>query len=151
MKIFRDFEEIIDFAIESEMDEIQFYSELAETMERKNVKQLFRSIALEKTARMLQLESMKEIGVLLDIESVHDLKIAGSFSDIDYTKKNLSYQEALIMAMNKEKDKFILYQELADCSSDKTCKQTFMSLANQEARQKLKLEIEYDEFILSDN
>ncbi|MGZ2370011.1 ferritin family protein [Ancylomarina sp. YFZ004] len=151
MKIFRNFEEIIDFAIESEMDEIQFYSELAETMERKNVKQLFRCIALEKTARMLQLESMKEIGVLLDIESVHDLKIAGSFSEIDYTKKSLSYQEALIMAMNKEKEKFILYQELADCTADKTCKQTFLSLANQEARQKLKLEIEYDEFVLSDN
>ncbi|MCZ4695559.1 hypothetical protein DWB61_12610 [Ancylomarina euxinus] len=151
MKIFRNFKEIIDFAIESEMDEIKFYSELAETMERKNVKQLFRSIALEKTARMLQLENMKEIGVLLDVENVQDLKIAGSFSEIDYTKKNLSYQEALIIAMNKEKEKFILYQELADWTSDKVGKQTFMSLANQEARQKLKLEIEYDEFILFDN
>ena len=151
MKIFRNFKEIIDFAIESEMDEIQFYSELAETMERKNVKQLFRSIALEKTARMLQLENMKEIGVLLDIENVQDLKIAGTFSEIDYTKTNLSYQEALIMAMNKEKEKFILYQELADCTHDTKCKQTFLSLANQEARQKLKLEIEYDEFILYDN
>ncbi len=151
MKIFRDFKEIIDFAIESEMDEIQFYSELAETMERKNVKDLLRSIALEKTARMLQLENMKDIGVLLDIESVHDLKIAGTFSDIDYSKTNLSYQEVLIMAMNKEKEKFILYQELADCTTDTNCKQTFLSLANQEARQKLKLEIEYDEFILHDN
>jgi len=151
MKIFRNFKEIIDFAIEGEMEEIQLYSELAETMERKNVKQLFRSIALEKTARMLQLENMKEIGVLLDIERVHDLKIAGTFSAIDYTKTNLSYQEALIMAMNKEKEKFILYQELADCTTDTKCKQTFLSLANQEARQKLKLEIEYDEFILHDN
>ncbi len=69
----------------------------------------------------------------------------------DYTKTNLSYQEALIMAMNKEKEKFILYQELADCTNDTKCKQTFLSLANQEARQKLKLEIEYDEFILYDN
>ncbi|RZT95435.1 rubrerythrin [Ancylomarina subtilis] len=151
MKIFRDFKEIIDFAIDSEMNEIQFYSELAETMERKNVKQLFRSIALEKTARMLQLENMKDIGFLLDVDCVQDLKIAGSFSEIDFTKRNLSYQEALIMAMNKEKEKFILYQELADCSTDTTCKQTFLSLANQEARQKLKLEIEYDEFILYDN
>ncbi len=151
MKIFRNFKEILDFAIESEMDEIQFYSELAETMERKNVKDLLRSIAIEKTARMLQLENMKEIGVLLDIESVQDLKIAGTFSEIDYAKTNLSYQEALIMAMNKEKEKFILYQELADCTTDTNCKQTFLSLANQEARQKLKLEIEYDEFILHDN
>lgn len=151
MKIFRNFKEIIDFAIEREMDEIQFYSELAETMERKNVKQLFRSITLEKTARIIQLENMKEMGVLLDVESMPDLKIAGTFSDIDFTKTNLSYQEALILAMNKEKEKFILYQELADCTSDVKCKQTFLILANQEARQKLKLEIEYDEFILYDN
>ena len=100
---------------------------------------------------MLQLENMKVLGVLLDIERVHDLKIAGTFSDIDYTKTNLSYQEALIMAMNKEKEKFILYQELADCTTDTKCEQTFLSLANQEARQKLKIEIEYDEFILSEN
>lgn len=151
MKVFINFKEIIDFAIESEMGEIQFYSELAETMERKNVKHLFRSIALEKTARVFQLENMKEIGVLLDVESVQDLKIAGTFSEIDYTKTNLSYQEALIIAMNKEKEKFILYQELANCTTDTKCKQTFLSLANQEARQKLKLEIEYDEFILYDN
>jgi len=151
MKIFRNFKEILDFAIESELDEIQFYSELAETMERKNVKQLFRDIALEKTARMLQLENMSETRILLDIEKVHDLKIAGTFSDIDYTKTNLSYQEALIIAMNKEKEKFILYQELADCATDKKCQQAFLTLANQEARQKLKLEIEYDEFVLYDN
>lgn len=35
MKIFRNFDEIIDFAIESEMNEIKFYSDLAEEMERK--------------------------------------------------------------------------------------------------------------------
>ena len=151
MKIFRSFNEIIDFAIESEMNEIEFYSELADIMERKNVKQLFRNIALEKTARMLQLENMKDIGVLLNIEDVQDLKIAGTFCDIDFSKRNLSYQEALIMAMNKEKEKFILYQELADCAVDQDCRQTFLSLANQEARQKLKLEIEYDEYILHDN
>jgi len=151
MKIFRSFDEIIDFAIESEMNEIEFYSELAEHMIRKNVRQLFRSIALEKTARMLQLENMKDLGILLNIEDVQDLKIAGTFKEIDFTKKNLSYQEALIMAMNKEKEKFILYQELADCAINEECKQAFLSLANQEARQKLKLEIEYDEYILHEN
>lgn len=151
MKIFRNFDEIIDFAIESEMNEIKFYSDLAEEMERKNVKLLFHNIALEKTARMLQLENMKDVGVLLDIENVQDLKIAGTLGEIDFSKKNLSYQEALIMAMNKEKEKFILYQELADCSADSNCRNAFLSLANQEARQKLKLEIEYDEYILHDN
>ena len=147
MKIFRDFEEIIDFTIEREMDEIQFYSELSLAMQNENMRHLFRNISLEKVARIIQLENMKAMGVLLDIERMPDLKIAETFSEIDFTKTNLSYQETLLMAMNKEKEKFILYQELADYMTSIKCKQTLLNLANQEACQKLKLEIEYDEFL----
>ncbi|MRT92547.1 ferritin family protein [Ancylomarina sp. 16SWW S1-10-2] len=151
MKIFRDFEEIIDFAIEREMDEIQFYSKFSLTMENENLRHLFRNISLEKVAKIIQLENMKKIGVLLDIESMPDLKIAETFSDIDFTRINLSYKETLLMAMNKEKEKFILYQELADYMTSMECKQTLLNLANQEACQKLKLEIKYDEFVMCAN
>lgn len=51
------------------------------------MKLLFHNIALEKTARMLQLENMKDVGVLLDIENVQDLKIAGTLGEIDFSKK----------------------------------------------------------------
>jgi len=151
MKIFRDFEEIIDFAIERELDEIQFYSELILTMESDSTKLLFRNLSVEKVFGIMRLENMKKIGVLLDIESLPDLKISGTFSEIDFTKVDLSNQAVLLMAMNKEKEKFILYQELANLTTDIQCKQILKELANQEASQKLKLEIKYDEFVLCDN
>jgi rubrerythrin len=151
MKIFRTFEEIIDYAIDNEMNEIEFYSDLAERMDRKNVKQLLRNIALEKTARMLRLEKMKDLKIDFDLGEVQDLKIAGSLKDIDITKSDLSYQEALILAMKKEKEKFKFYSEMAEAAVNDECRKTFLALANEEARQKLKFEIEYDEFILVEN
>lgn len=151
MKIFRTFEEIIDYAIDKEMNEIEFYSDLAERMDRKNVRQLFKNIALEKTARMLRLEKMKDLKMEFDVNEIQDLKIAGSLEDVDYTKSDLSYQEALILAMKKEKEKFKFYSSMAETAVNKECRDTFLALANEEARQKLKFEIEYDEFILVEN
>jgi rubrerythrin len=72
MKIFRTFEEIIDYAIDVEMNEIKFYSELADRMDQKNVKQLFYSIALEKTARLLRLEKMKDLKLNFDLDEIQD-------------------------------------------------------------------------------
>lgn len=151
MKIFRTFEEIIDYAIEKEMDEIEFYSEIAERMDRENVKGLFRNIALEKTARMLRLEKMKDVKPVLNLDEIQDLKMAGILQDIDNTKNDLSYQDVLIIAMKKEKAKFKFYLNMAESAVSKECKDTFMALANEEARQKLRFEIEYDEHILMEN
>jgi rubrerythrin len=151
MKIFRTFEEIIDYAIEKEMDEIEFYSEIAERMDKENVKGLFRNIALEKTARMLRLEKMKDVKPVLNLDEIQDLKMAGILQDIDNTKNDLSYQDVLIIAMKKEKAKFKFYLNMAESAVNKECKDTFMALANEEARQKLRFEIEYDEHILMEN
>lgn len=151
MKIFRTFEEIIDYAIEKEMDEIEFYSEIANRMDRKNVKGLFRNIALEKTARMLRLEKMKDSKHRLNLDEIQDMKIAGSLQDMDDTKNDLSCQDALIIAMKKEKAKFKFYLNMAENTEDEECRGVFMALANDEARQKLRFEIEYDEHILIEN
>lgn len=151
MKIFRTFEEIIDYAIDKEMDEIKFYSAIANRMERENVKLLFRDFALEKTSRMLRLEKMKDVNSELNLSEIQDLKIAGNLEDVDESKNDLSYQEALIIAMKKEKAKFKFYFKMAESAVNKECKDIFLALANEEARQKLRFEIEYDEHILVEN
>ncbi|PKQ62033.1 hypothetical protein BZG02_13925 [Labilibaculum filiforme] len=151
MKIFRTFEEIIDYAIDEEMDEIEFYSEVANRMDSKNVKRLFRNIALEKTARMLRLEKMKDAKPELNMNQVQDMKITNSLENIDHSKNDLNYQDALILAMKKEKAKFKFYLNMADSALNKECKETFLALANDEARQRLKFEIEYEEHILVEN
>ncbi len=151
MRIFRTFDEIIDYAIEKEMDEIEFYSEIANRMERKNVKRLFRNIALEKTARMLRLEKIKDVKSGLNCVEIEDLKIANGLEEVDQTKNDLSYQDALIIAMKKEKAKFRFYSEMAESAVSEKCKETFLALASDEARHKLKFEIEYDEHVLFEN
>ena len=151
MRIFSTFEEIIDYAIGKEMDEIEFYSEIANRMERKNVKRLFRNIALEKTARMLRLEKIKDVKSGLNWEEIEDLKIENSLEEVDHRKNDLSYQDALIIAMKKEKMKFKFYSEMAEGAENKECKETFLALASAEARHKLKFEIEYDEHVLVEN
>lgn len=151
MKIFRTFEEVIDFAIDKEMDEIEFYSNIAERMERKNVKHLFRNIALEKTSRMLRLEKMKDLKTKPDMDEIPDMKIAGGLENVDHNKNDLSYQEALIIAMKKEKAKFKFYSDMAEGAANKECQNTFLALANDEARQKLRFELEYDEHVLVEN
>ena len=51
----------------------------------------------------------------------------------------------------KEKEKFKFYSSMAENAVNKECRDTFLALANEEARQKLKFEIEYDEFVLVEN
>ena len=49
-----------------------------------------------------------------------------------------------MFAMEKEKAAFKLYNDLAKLTSDKLLEKIFLSLAQEEAKHKLILEIEYD-------
>ena len=44
-----------------------------------------------------------------------------------------------------------MYLDLSNSVDDKELAQTFLSLAQEEARHKLRFEIEYDDYILSEN
>ncbi|MFA8435493.1 MAG: ferritin family protein [Marinifilaceae bacterium] len=151
MKIFRTFEEILDFAIDRESAEVDFYMELSQQVKQKNVGELFQNIALEKTAHMLKLEQMKDLGDSFPMDQVPDLKIAGRLEEVDVNKKDLDYQDALIIAMKREKNNFKFYLQMAERAENEECRITFLALANEVARQKLRFEIEYDENILQEN
>ena len=64
---------------------------------------------------------------------------------------DLTYPDALILAMKKEKDAFRLYLLLSEETNDPAMKTLFLSLAQEESRHKLRFELEYDDFILKEN
>jgi len=64
---------------------------------------------------------------------------------------DMSYQDALVLAMKNEKAAFRLYMDLADEVQNKGQKAIFLALAQEEARHKLRFEIEYDEAVLTEN
>ena len=60
---------------------------------------------------------------------------------------NLNYRDALVLAMKKEKAAFKLYSILAECMNDQVLKTTFLALAQEEAKHKLRFELEYDDLL----
>ena len=62
----------------------------------------------------------------------------------------MDYQEALILAMKKEKASFRLYNDLAATTDDADLRSLLLGLAQEEAKHKLRLEVEYDEHFLTE-
>jgi len=151
MKEFNIVDDILDFAIDNEIDAYEFYTGLAAKAKNPEMKQVFLDFAAEEKGHRKLLEDVKKgKQVKIGVEKIADLKIADYTIDIRPTP-DITYQDALILAMKKEKASFALYTDLAEAVQDAEAKKLFTSLAQQEAKHKLRFELEYDEIILKDN
>ena len=152
MKEFNSLDDILDFAINEEQMAADFYNELAAKMEHQEMKATFEQYALEEIGHRTKLEALKNgKHYKFSNEKVNDLKIADYLVDVDTKKTNLSYQEALTIAMKKEKAAFKLYNDLAAVANDEVSREMFLMLAQEEAKHKLRFELEYDNNILTEN
>ncbi len=144
-------EKILDFAIEKEEDAATFYTDLAGKMDRPYMKDVFNGFAREEKGHKAKLMAIKEGKLMMPAEKqIADLKIGDNLVNIDL-KAEMSYQEALIVAMKAEKAAYKLYNDLASATDDAGLKETLLSLAQEEAKHKLRFEVEYDDVILTEN
>jgi len=152
MKKFNSVEEIIDFAIAREKEANKFYTELAERMDRPEMRKVFEDFAKEERGHKAKLEAVKkgEFTISGDEEDVPNLDIADYVVDVE-PKPDMSYAEALIVAMKKEKAAYKLYLDLATVAEAEELTNMFLSLANEEAKHKLRFEIEYDDVVLKED
>ncbi len=144
-------DKILDFAIHQEEEAARFYTELAGRMQHKHVQGVFLRFAEEEKGHKAKLLRIKEGGQMLPVqERVLDLMIGEHVRDIRLSS-DLDYKEALILAMKAEKAAFKLYTDLASTTDDPGLKQTLVGLANEEAKHKLRFEVEYDNEFLQEN
>lgn len=144
-------EELLDFAIAGEQEAHDFYLDLAKKAERPGMEGLFTQFAREELGHKAKLENIKKgARSFVPAKKVMDLKIGDYLVDVDPTA-TLTYQNALILAMKRERAAFRLYTDLAAHSEDAEVKQIFESLAQEEAKHKLRFEVEYDDMILTEN
>ena len=147
----KNIEEILDYAINNEIEAFEFYTSLAAKAKSPLMKQALLNFASEEEGHKKFLEDVKSgKKVKLGGENILDLKIADYAVDIQPTE-NMSYQDILTLAMKKEKAAFALYTDLAEISKDPEAKKLFTSLAQQEAKHKLRFELEYDNVILKED
>ena len=150
MEFFNSVEEILDFAITGETEAHQFYTDLADKMENPALRDVFLGFAREELGHKARLEGIKQGGALGALGPVQDLAIADYLVDAK-PGANMDYQSALILAMKKEKAAFKLYSALASKVADEQLRDLFLMLAQEEAKHKLRFEIEYDDEILKEN
>lgn len=151
MKEFSNINDILDFAIDREQNAVDFYNRLAKGARNADMKSTFEQFAREEMGHKSRLVRIKEEGIVtLSKESVQDLKIA-DYIVRDEEREDLSYEQALVLAMKREKAAFKLYLALSEKVQSSEFKNLFLSLAQEESRHKLRFELEYDEFVLREN
>ncbi len=153
MKEFSSVDDILDFAIGEEEQAFAFYTDLAGQMDSQAMKKTFLDFAQEEKGHKAKLLAIKKGKVsMLSSEQVADLKIGDYLVDVDVdTEAKLTYQDALIVAMKKEKAAFRLYTDLASKTDDGNLRETLLNLAQEEAKHKLRFEVEYDDYVFDEN
>jgi len=145
-------DEILDFAINGEQEAVDFYTDLAGKMEAPSMKKVFEDFAKEEMGHKAKLQKVQAGGELvLSTGTTPDLKIGDYLVEVDENLTDLDYQQALIVAMKKEKAAFRLYTNLAAVTEEPSLKALLLSLAQEEAKHKLRFEVEYDDEVLTWN
>lgn len=151
MKDFNNVDEILDFAIKNEQQAVDFYRELAAKTQNADMRETFEKFAIEEVGHKAKLTKVKEDKIFtITKDVIIDLKLA-DYVDHVRPSENMSYQDALILAMKREKSAFKLYTNLAAKTTNKDLQELFLQLAQEESRHKMMFEIEYDEVILREN
>ena len=150
MDTFDSFIAVLDYAIDKEIEANRFYEDMAKQMKNPAMREVFEAFAKEELGHKAKLEAIKQGKEIQPTKDITDLRIADYTVDVE-PAPDMSYQDALILAMKKEKVAFRLYLDLADQVEDEDQKALFLSLAQEEAKHKLRFEIEYDDVVLNQN
>lgn len=137
--------EIIKFAIDNEIESYDFYKNAAQKIEDDQLKEVFNSLAKE--------EKMHEKYLIEFLESDSNKIVLNEFTDYDIAETldtpelsvDMSFSDAIKLAIKKEEEAMDMYQSLAKDSNDNEAKNLFIGLREMEQMHKAKLEEIYME------
>ncbi len=142
-------DDVIRLAITKEEKAMEFYQKCAQKAKTPGIKKFFQEMYEEEVRHrdLLQNLNLADMGDI-EVEKVQDLRISEYLVDVSFSE-DLTYQEALTLAMKKEEKAHAFYAAWKDkCMNEKTGK-LFEMLAAEELKHKKQIEIMYDEDILA--
>ncbi|MHB1457683.1 MAG: ferritin family protein [Armatimonadota bacterium] len=148
---FNSLQEIIGFAISKEQEAADFYEQLSQDVENKLVAKELLKMKAEEEKHRDWLKSAP-IAFISDAEPkrINDLKIAEYIIPAE-PAKDMTFQDAVSIAMQRELISMQLYQELAGMVTDSNIERVFKNLAAEEARHKNYFETLWDEYVLTED
>jgi rubrerythrin len=143
--------EILDYAIDQEQQAADFYASFAVRAEKAGMKKMLLEFAEEEIRHKERLLAVKAGERKLTPEKeILDLKVSDYLVEVE-AGDNISFQDALIVAMKRERAAFKLYSDMAQKVPDANLKEVFLGLAKEESKHKLFFETEYEERVLMHN
>jgi rubrerythrin len=144
-------DEILDYAIDQEQQAADFYEDVAQRAETAGMKKVLLDFSEEEKRHKKILQDVKTgEHELAPEQEILDLKISDYLVEVE-SSENISYQDALIIAMKRERAAYELYSDMAEKIPESHLKEVLVGLAKEEAKHKLFFEAEYDEHVLTDN
>lgn len=142
-------DDVVSFAIDKEEKAMEFYQKCADRAKNPGIRQFFEEMVQEEQRHRDMLKSLDTFKLEdVRLEKVEDLHIGDYLVDVKF-KEDLTYQEALTLAMKKEEKAHTFYTSWQNkCMHEKTAK-LFEMLAQEELKHKRRIETVYDEEILT--
>jgi len=138
-------DEILQLAIDKEVEAYNFYLALANRVADQRIREVFEDLAkeeLEHKAR-LELEVMKT-GKTIAVEQNPARPERSYIVSNDPSPLDMDYKDMLMLGMEKEEAAFRTYVNLAASVNNEKSREVLLALAEEEVRHKLRFQTEYD-------
>lgn len=142
---FETFEDIIAYAIQKEIEAVQFYNAAADQEKYADAKSAFKEFAEEEQRHVTLLENISKSNVEhYKLRDVPNLKRSDYTVDMAY-EPGMMFEDILKLAAKREEMAFQFYTDLGNGSENPEHKKLFQTLAQEEAKHKLKFETILDD------
>ncbi len=142
------FKEIIQFAIQREIESMDFYNQASKTVKHSGTRDLFLDFMKQEEGHKKKLEDVLAGKILLGkIEKIPNLKISDYLVEAEL-KPDISFADILRIAMKREERSVKLYTDLNEKNQDENLRNLFTFLIQEESKHKNYIEKIYDDEIL---
>jgi len=142
------FQEMIKFAIQREIQSMDFYKKASALVKHSGTRNLFLDFVKQEEGHKTKLEGVLAGKIVLGrIEKIPNLKISDYMVEAEL-KPDISYGDILRVAMKREERSVKLYTDLNERNQDEALRSLFTFLIQEESKHKYYIEKLYDDEIL---
>ncbi len=137
--------EILEFAINREVEAYNFYTAIVERTKDPQMCMVFQELAAEELEHKAKLElEVVKLGRTVPLKQQAPFSPPEQITPDDQADLDVDYKDILTLAMQKEEASFRTYVNLIPKVQDQQSREVLLALAEEEVRHKLRFEIEYD-------
>ena len=142
------FKEMIQFAIQREIESMDFYDKASKMVKHSGTKDLFLDFMKQEEGHKKKLEEARVGKIVLGkIEKIPNLKISDYMVETEL-KPDIAYGDILRVAMKREERSVKLYTDLNEKNQDENLRNLFTFLIQEESKHKYYIEKLYDDEVL---